>query len=181
GFIHNLVKPSITEIRGYLQEVGFLHKCCILEGCKLDPKLINALVERWRLEMHTFHPPCDECTITLEDVALQLDLPMDEPVIIRATIVPSKKDLCAALLGKVPNKFKGGQILMNWLEKNFQKLHSHATEDAKVLLIVYTTVEIYELNQVMLQFEYQRQILQSPRYMKKLHKVDMLGTNDEDW
>ncbi|MBA0660225.1 hypothetical protein Goklo_012267 [Gossypium klotzschianum] len=77
---------------------------------------------------------------------------MDEPVIMGATIVPSKEDFCAALLGK----------------------------DAKVSLIVYATVEIYELNQVMRRFKYRKQILQSPRYMKKLHKVDMWGKNDED-
>ncbi|KAA3453252.1 serine/threonine-protein phosphatase 7 long form-like protein [Gossypium australe] len=130
GFMHNLVKPPIIEIRGYLQEAGFLHTCCILRGCKLDPKLINALVERWRPETHTFHPLYDECTVTLEDVALQLDLPVDGPVIMGATIVPNKEDLCAALLGKVPNKFKGGQISMNWLDKNFQKLPPHTTKVA---------------------------------------------------
>ncbi|MBA0862409.1 hypothetical protein Goshw_008065 [Gossypium schwendimanii] len=44
-------------------------------GCKLDPKLISTFVERWRHETHTFYLPCRECTITLEDVQLQLGLP----------------------------------------------------------------------------------------------------------
>ncbi|MFQ6657344.1 hypothetical protein Gotur_027067, partial [Gossypium turneri] len=47
------------------------------QGYKLDPKLISALIERWRPETHTFHLPCRECTITLEDVQLQLRLPVD--------------------------------------------------------------------------------------------------------
>ncbi|MBA0876602.1 hypothetical protein Goshw_009152, partial [Gossypium schwendimanii] len=46
-------------------------------GCKLDPKLISELIERWRPETHTFHLPCGERTITLEDVQLQLRLPVD--------------------------------------------------------------------------------------------------------
>ncbi|MBA0645769.1 hypothetical protein Goklo_013825 [Gossypium klotzschianum] len=53
----------------------------MLGGCKLDPTLINALVERWRPETHTFHLPCSECTITLENMALQMGLPMDGGVV----------------------------------------------------------------------------------------------------
>ncbi|KAK5833436.1 hypothetical protein PVK06_017267 [Gossypium arboreum] len=132
---------NLTATAVFTLTAGFLHTCRILRGCKLDPKLINALVERWRPETHTFHPLCDECTITLEDVTLQLDLPMDGLVIMRAMIVPSKEDLCAALLGKVSNKFKGGQISMNWLEKIFQKLHPHAT---KVLKEQYTQAFILQ-------------------------------------
>ncbi|KAA3487678.1 serine/threonine-protein phosphatase 7 long form-like protein [Gossypium australe] len=71
----------------------------MLEGCKLDPKLINALVERWRLETRKFYLPCGECTITLEDVALQLGLLVDGPAVMGPVIIPSKEDLCEAFLG----------------------------------------------------------------------------------
>ncbi|MBA0635080.1 hypothetical protein Godav_024585, partial [Gossypium davidsonii] len=47
-------------------------------GCKLDTKLISALIERWRPETYTFHLLCGECTITLEDVQLQLRLLVDK-------------------------------------------------------------------------------------------------------
>ncbi|KAK5775303.1 hypothetical protein PVK06_043176 [Gossypium arboreum] len=43
--------------------------------------LISALVERWRPDTHTFHLPCGECNVTLEDVALQLGLPIDESAV----------------------------------------------------------------------------------------------------
>ncbi|KAK5839062.1 hypothetical protein PVK06_007820 [Gossypium arboreum] len=39
--------------------------------------LISTLVERWRPKTHTFHLPYGECTVTLEDVALHLGLPVD--------------------------------------------------------------------------------------------------------
>ncbi|RYQ89962.1 hypothetical protein Ahy_B09g096330 isoform B [Arachis hypogaea] len=44
---------------------------------RLDEALVNAFVERWRPETHTFHMPFGECTITLQDVAYQLGLPVD--------------------------------------------------------------------------------------------------------
>lgn len=33
---------------------------------------LTALVDRWRLETHTFHLPSGELTVTLEDVAMIL-------------------------------------------------------------------------------------------------------------
>ncbi|MBA0755100.1 hypothetical protein Gogos_019912, partial [Gossypium gossypioides] len=73
--------PPSPLIGNYLREVGFWHVANIGRGCKLDPKLINAFIERWRPETHTFHLPCGECIITLEDVQLQLRLSIDGPVL----------------------------------------------------------------------------------------------------
>ncbi|MBA0787162.1 hypothetical protein Gotri_026246 [Gossypium trilobum] len=91
----------------------------MLRGYKLDPTLISALVERWR---PTFHLPCEKCTITHKDVALQLDLPVDRSVVMGLVVVPGKEDLCETFLGKVSNKFYGGRIDMKWLETNFKYL-----------------------------------------------------------
>ncbi|MBA0750690.1 hypothetical protein Gogos_002087 [Gossypium gossypioides] len=53
-------------------------------GCKLGPNFISAFVERWRPETHTFHLPCGECAITLEEVQLQLGLPVAGSVLTRS-------------------------------------------------------------------------------------------------
>jgi len=48
---------------------------------KINHLLVTALCKRWMIETHTFHLSLGETTITLEDVALQLGLPIDgEPV-----------------------------------------------------------------------------------------------------
>ncbi|MBA0752992.1 hypothetical protein Gogos_021167, partial [Gossypium gossypioides] len=73
--------PPSLLIENYLREVGFWNVANIGRGCKLNPKLISVLIERWRPEMNTFHFPCGECTITLEDVQLQLGLPVDWSVL----------------------------------------------------------------------------------------------------
>ncbi|MFQ6663388.1 hypothetical protein Gotur_030937 [Gossypium turneri] len=73
--------PPSPLIENYLREAGFWHVANIGRGCKLDPKLISTFIERWRLETHIFHLPCGECTITLEDMQLQLGLPVDGSVL----------------------------------------------------------------------------------------------------
>ncbi|MBA0817941.1 hypothetical protein Gohar_028188 [Gossypium harknessii] len=79
----------------------------MLKGCKLDPTLINVLVERWRPKTHTFYLSCGECTIALKNVALQLNLPLDGLVVTGSVVVPGKEDLCETFLGKVSNQFYG--------------------------------------------------------------------------
>ncbi|MFQ6626373.1 hypothetical protein Gotur_006196 [Gossypium turneri] len=69
--------PLSPLIENYLREAGFWHVDTIGRGCKLDPKLISALIEMWKPETNTFHLPCGEITTTLEDVQLQLGLPVD--------------------------------------------------------------------------------------------------------
>ncbi|MBA0626390.1 hypothetical protein Godav_004064 [Gossypium davidsonii] len=100
-------KRVILKIRGHLQATGFLH----------------------RPEIHTFHLLCGECTITLEDVVLQLSLPMDGSIIMGSRIVSNKVTLCQSLLEKVPDKFESGRISMNWLKDNFDELPKDRTNE----------------------------------------------------
>ncbi|XP_025673480.1 protein MAIN-LIKE 1-like [Arachis hypogaea] len=62
----------------YLQMAGLYHLARRNDRWfRLDEALVSAFVERWRPETHTFHMPFRECTITLQDVAYQLGLPVD--------------------------------------------------------------------------------------------------------
>ncbi|KAH1031128.1 hypothetical protein J1N35_043302 [Gossypium stocksii] len=71
-YIRNLPAPPSPLIEPYLRDARFLHVALMGRGCKLDPILVSALVERQRPETHTFHLPYGECIITLKDVQLQL-------------------------------------------------------------------------------------------------------------
>jgi len=61
---------------------------------------VTALVERWRPKSHMFHLPVGECIITLEDVALQLSLRVDEKPVIDPTYYDWEQ-LCAKYIGVV--------------------------------------------------------------------------------
>ena len=43
----------------------------------MDGALLTAFVDRWRPETHTFHLPCGEMTVTLQDVAMIPGLPLE--------------------------------------------------------------------------------------------------------
>ncbi|KAK5784155.1 hypothetical protein PVK06_038675 [Gossypium arboreum] len=102
AFIHNLAKPPITKIHGYLQEAKFLYTSRML---RVANSILDSSTHWWKDGGlgHTFHLPCGECTITLEDIALQVGLLVDGSTVTEAAVVLGKEDLYATLLGKFPN------------------------------------------------------------------------------
>ncbi|TYK03303.1 serine/threonine-protein phosphatase 7 long form-like protein isoform X1 [Cucumis melo var. makuwa] len=112
--------PFDQRIAPYLEAAGFLGVSQV-GFMQLDWHLITALVERWRPETHTFHMPCGECTITLQDVAVQLGLPVDgEPL--TGSLRYNWMLICNDYLGVVPPDMKGQRLSLPWLAEQFEEL-----------------------------------------------------------
>nr|KYP60904.1 Serine/threonine protein phosphatase 7 long form isogeny [Cajanus cajan] len=69
----------------HLLEVVSFGEVAKVRHFKINDCLITSLVERWRHEIHIFHLLVGECTVTLEDVTLQLSLRIDNKAIARPT------------------------------------------------------------------------------------------------
>ncbi|XP_047163765.1 protein MAIN-LIKE 1-like [Vigna umbellata] len=116
------------RIMNILHAAGFIHilKASTME---INHHLVTALVERWRVETHTFHLPLGESTITLEDVALQLGLPIEGHVVTGISSGPLTV-FCHQLLGDVPpeNNVRGNRIKLSWLNNTFRHLPHDVTD-----------------------------------------------------
>ncbi|MFQ6631162.1 hypothetical protein Gotur_009345 [Gossypium turneri] len=73
---------------------------------------LRALIGKWRPETHTFHLLCGECTITLEDVSLQLGLSVDGQPVTGSAQSSNWEAVCYELLGAIPDKMDGGKVEM---------------------------------------------------------------------
>jgi len=63
-----------------IDKAGFDHVLKV-NNMETNHLMVITLCKRWRIETHTFHLPLGETTVTLEDVSLQLGVPIDgEPV-----------------------------------------------------------------------------------------------------
>ncbi|KAG8490961.1 hypothetical protein CXB51_014752 [Gossypium anomalum] len=113
-------------------EAGFWHAATIGWVCKLDLKLISALIERWGPGTHIFHLPCRECTITLEDVQLQLGLPVDGSAVTGSVQSADWGAICYDLLAAIPDNICGGQIEMGWLRDTFLEPGNDSTEVERI-------------------------------------------------
>ncbi|KAH1056959.1 hypothetical protein J1N35_035024 [Gossypium stocksii] len=152
-----------------------MHVATIGRGCKLDPKLISALIERWRPETHTFHLPCRECTITLEDVQLQLRLPVDGYAVTGSTQSADWGAVCYEPLGAIPDRIKGGRIEMGWLRDTFPKPDDDSTE---VELIRYARAYILQIIRGYLMPDLSRNLVHL-RWLLKL--VDFRAAGELSW
>ena len=86
-----------ARIDPYLEQAGFAG-VAYMEFIRMDWALVTTLVERWRLETHTFHMTYGEVSLTLQDVALQFGLPIDGRPVTGQTGY-DLGDMCTTLLG----------------------------------------------------------------------------------
>ena len=63
---------------------------------------LTALVDRWHVETHTFHVPCGEMTITLEDMAMINGLPLCGKPVTGKIEAHKFRDMVEELLGVRP-------------------------------------------------------------------------------
>ncbi|XP_040957886.1 protein MAINTENANCE OF MERISTEMS-like [Gossypium hirsutum] len=118
-----------ARFMSYLELAGFA-SVALIRSSDLRFDLLSALVERWRPETHTFHFPCGECTVTLEDVALQLGLPIDGSPVTGVSSFTDPAAVCYQLLGESPedgDKYFSG-IKFTWLKAKICGLSATATE-----------------------------------------------------
>ncbi|KAG8472626.1 hypothetical protein CXB51_034310 [Gossypium anomalum] len=169
---------------------------------RLDDKHISDVQLQMRPETHTFHLLCGECTITLEDVALQLGLPMDGEVVTRIVGFGNWSATCewnnkASHMGIVEEledirllldqRSKAEIEWMSYADLRIQEyipskfLTNRNIWHIKVALIIFTTVEMHESDRVMHQFRFRQSILSSPQDIEELHKIELRGRTDEDW
>ncbi|KAK5836250.1 hypothetical protein PVK06_012024 [Gossypium arboreum] len=113
----------------YLEAFGFGSRT-LIHMFDLKYEVISALVKWWRSKTHTFHLLCGECTITLEDIALQLGLPINSFTITGFSTLFNQETLCYDLLGRLPyaGEDKLKTLRFSWLKANFEYLPNNATE-----------------------------------------------------
>lgn len=140
-----------------------------------DHALVSALIERWRPETHTFHMPMGECTITLQDVALQLGLPIDGTPVI-GSFPTNINEFCMRLFGKTPTRadLKGNKIKLSWLAKEFpdDSIPENATQQ---VLEQYTRAYIMRLIGGILFCDYSSQLV-SCMFLPLIEDLDKCRT-----
>jgi hypothetical protein len=132
--------PYNSMMDRYLKNLGLYHLVDIVEteSKATNATLIQGLVERWRLETHTFHLPFGEMTVTLQDVSVLWGLPIQGvPVggISDPTDEGTINGMLADLLGAEPNIRDNGGRSKYCMKKTALRdlfanrgLHWHSTE-----------------------------------------------------
>ncbi|CAJ2670504.1 unnamed protein product [Trifolium pratense] len=120
----NSINDAIIPL---LEQCGFGY-VVRLRKCMLDAHLITAMVLRWRPDMHTFQLPSGECTITLQDVNMLLDLQISGQAVSGRN--DSVWEQFPRLLGVNPPERKHGySIRTAWLKEQLSSMPPNPNEE----------------------------------------------------
>ncbi|KAG8475437.1 hypothetical protein CXB51_032222 [Gossypium anomalum] len=144
-------------------------------GHVLEPHKLSSTTQLGDTVTHTFHLPYGECTITLENVHLQLGLPVDGFAITGSTSSTDWGAVCYELLGAIPDNINGGRIEMGWLRDTFPEPDNESTELER---IQYARAYILEMIGDYLMLDLSRNLVHL-RWLLKL--VDFRATGELSW
>ncbi|MFQ6667674.1 hypothetical protein Gotur_033609, partial [Gossypium turneri] len=145
GQMNGIGYPPDERLMPYLEQAGF-GSAALIRTFDLRYDLISALVKRWRPETHTFHFPCGECTVTLEDVALQLGLAIDGSPVMGVSTFAEPAALCYSLLGDSPNDDDWGSAVLAMLYRELCRTSKPAVVDMGGSLILLQSWALYRMS-----------------------------------
>ncbi|XBH83483.1 hypothetical protein VPH35_071896 [Triticum aestivum] len=98
--------PYDERYTPYIKQAGLLPWIQLVSQStpNLNAPLVSALVDRWRLETHSFHLRTGEMTVTLEDVSLITDLAIDGRPLCMSTDSDGWREKMVALIGMDPTE-----------------------------------------------------------------------------
>ena len=113
------IPPQIIPI---LEQTGF-YGVCSMAYINIDSALIQAFIERWRPETHTFHMRFGELTITLQDVAMLIGLPVNGLPIF-GPVTADWEDMVEACLGFRPevDDMHGSTLKFKYFNRHFSDI-----------------------------------------------------------
>ncbi|QHO46802.1 uncharacterized protein DS421_6g190780 [Arachis hypogaea] len=133
--------PYNPIVEGHLRETGFYYVSQI-GVVQCQSALVNALIERWRPETHTFHFPIGECYVTLEDVAVIFGLPTNGLPVTGPTMssYEALEVECLHHFGVAPRKTecRGSFVKLTW----FRRLKEHIVLDNDIQVQKYVKCHI---------------------------------------
>ncbi|RYQ86262.1 hypothetical protein Ahy_B10g105943 [Arachis hypogaea] len=103
---NQIVESQLRETEFYyVSQIGVI---------QCQSAMINALIERWRSETHTFHFPVGECVVTLEDVVVILGLPTNGLPVTGPTMSSFEALEAECLLAPRKTDCRGSFIKLTW-------------------------------------------------------------------
>jgi hypothetical protein len=123
----------------FKRHVGFLSLARLVSVHlpMMDSAVLTTLVDRWRLETHTFHHPCGVTMVMLQDVTMILGLPIDgAPVSGMVSPVGWRDSVVAAIGLRLPDVTadqkdrKTTSVHSGWLTAHFDTYPEDAEDGA---------------------------------------------------